>query len=72
MNDFPGHQRLGENTVDQSSVAIVFGDRQGIVQLWSAGAEAMFGWTAEEAIGKSLDMIIPEKHGRATGRAMTV
>ena len=62
MNDFPSHQRLCETIVDQSSVAIVFGDRQGVIRLWNAGAEAMFGWTAGEAVGQSMDLIIPEKH----------
>ncbi len=62
MNDFPDHQWLCQNIVDQTSVAIIFGDRQGVVRLWNAGAEAMFGWTAAEAIGQSMDMIIPEKH----------
>ena len=62
MNDFPSHQWLCETIVDQSPVAIIFGDRQGVVRLWNAGAEAMFGWTAAEALGKSMDMIIPEKH----------
>jgi len=62
MNDVLTHQSLCEGIVDQSSVAIVFGDREGIIQLWNAGAETMFGWSAGEAIGKSMDMIIPEKH----------
>jgi len=62
MNDFPSHQWLCEEIVDQSSIAIVFGDRQGVIRLWNAGAEAMFGWTAAEALGQSMDMIIPEKH----------
>jgi PAS domain S-box-containing protein len=62
MNDFPSHESLCESIVDQSPTAIVVGDREGIVRLWNAGAQAMFGWSAEEAIGKSMDMIIPEKH----------
>jgi len=62
MTDVLTHQSLCEGIVDQSSVAIVFGDREGVIQLWNAGAETMFGWTAGEAIGKSMDMIIPEKH----------
>jgi len=62
MNDSPSHQWLCETIVDQSSVAIVFGDRQGVIRLWNAGAEAMFGWTAGEAVGQSMDLIIPEKH----------
>ncbi len=62
MNDFPAHQWLCERIVEQSSIAIIVGDREGIVRLWNAGAETMFGWSSEEALGKSMDMIIPEKH----------
>ena len=62
MNDFPGHESLCESIVEQSPIAIVVGDREGIVRLWNAGAQSMFGWSAEEALGKSMDMIIPEKH----------
>jgi PAS domain S-box-containing protein len=62
MNELPTHQSLCESIVDQSPTAIVVGDREGIVRLWNAGAQTMFGWTAEEVLGKSMDMIIPEKH----------
>lgn len=62
MNNVPPRQWLCENIVEQMSIAIIFGDQDGVVRLWNAGAEAMFGWSAEEAIGKSMDMIIPEKH----------
>jgi len=62
MNDVLTHQSLCESIVEQIPLAIIFGDREGIVRLWNAGAEAMFGWSADEALGKSMDMIIPEKH----------
>ncbi len=62
MNDFPAHQWLCEKIVEQSSIAIIVGDREGIMRLWNAAAETIFGWSAEEALGKSMDMIIPEKH----------
>ncbi len=62
MNNFPAHQSLCESIVEQVSLAIIFGDRAGIVRLWNAGAEAIFGWSADEALGKSMDMIIPDKH----------
>jgi PAS domain S-box-containing protein len=62
MTDFPSHQWLCERIVEQSSIAIIVGDREGIMRLWNAGAESIFGWSAEEALGKSMDMIIPEKH----------
>ena len=41
--------------------AIVVADREGVIRFWNAGAEATFGHTAAEAMGKSLDVIIPEK-----------
>ena len=47
--------------VEGSPDAIIFGDAGGIIRLWNAGAEAMFGYRAAEAIGKSMDLIIPER-----------
>ena len=62
MNDALTHQWLCENIVEQIPLAIIFGDREGIVRLWNKGAETMFGWTADEVLGKSMEVIIPEKH----------
>jgi PAS domain S-box-containing protein len=36
-------------------------DREGIIRLWNAGAQAIFGYPADEAIGQGLDLIIPEQ-----------
>jgi PAS domain S-box-containing protein len=47
--------------IENSQDAILFADRNGIIDLWNSGAEAIFGYTKEEARGKSLDLIIPEK-----------
>lgn len=41
--------------------AFIFADREGIIRLWSPGAEAIFGYSAKDAVGKSLDIIIPER-----------
>ena len=41
--------------------AILFCDTKGNIRLWNGGAEAMFGYRAEEALGQSLDLIIPER-----------
>ena len=41
---------------------MIYGDAAGIRRLWNKGAEEIFGWTAEEALGRSMDLIIPEKH----------
>lgn len=51
------YRRIVENVPD----AVVFADREGIIRVWNGGAEAMFGFRAEEALGRSLDIIIPEK-----------
>ena len=46
--------------VDGASDAIVVADVAGTIRYWNAGAEATFGHGAAEAIGQSLDLIIPE------------
>ena len=46
--------------VTSSEDAIVSKTLDGIIQTWNRGAERIFGWTADEAIGKSITMIIPE------------
>lgn len=53
---------LCQRIVEESQVAIIFGDEKGIIRLWNSGAEAIFGYRPEEALGKSLDLIVPEKH----------
>ena len=39
---------------------IIFADAEGIITRWNPGAARMFGYTAAEAIGSSLDLIIPD------------
>jgi PAS domain S-box-containing protein len=41
--------------------AVVATDREGIIQVWNPGAERIFGHRADEALGQSLDLIIPER-----------
>ena len=53
--------RLYREIVEGSPEAIILGDAQGIIRLWNAAAAALFGFTAEEAIGQSMDIIIPER-----------
>lgn len=56
------HEWLCQRIVEDSQVAIIFADRDGIIRLWNSGAEAMFGYQAKEALGQSLDLIVPERH----------
>ena len=51
---------LSEQIVKENSDAVMFADHEGFLRLWNKGAEAMFGYSAAEAEGKSLDLIIPE------------
>ncbi len=41
--------------------AVVATDREGIIQVWNLGTERIFGRRAEEALGQSLNLIIPER-----------
>jgi PAS domain S-box-containing protein len=52
---------LSQQIVEKTQDAIIFADREGIIRLWNQGAEIMFGYSAEEAIGQSLDLIVPER-----------
>jgi len=42
--------------------AVVAADAQGKIVFWNAAAERLFGFAAAEAIGRSLDLIIPERY----------
>ncbi len=57
-------QRLGVAVLKSEAEAVIYSDREGAIRFWNAGAERIFGFTAAEAIGQSLDLIIPEKQRR--------
>src|SRR5512133_1867927 len=54
-------ERVYRQIIEGSPDAIVLGDAKGIIRLWNAGAESIFGFPAAEAIGQSMDLIIPER-----------
>jgi PAS domain S-box-containing protein len=47
--------------VEGSGDSIMVCDASGAIVYWNRASERIFGFTAEEAIGKSLDLIIPER-----------
>lgn len=52
---------LFEAIVEQIPDAVIFADRDGVIRVWNRGAEAVFGFGAHEAVGQSLDLIIPQR-----------
>jgi PAS domain S-box-containing protein len=60
--------------VAESRDAIIFADKDGLIRLWNAGAEVMFGYRAAEMEGQSLDLIIPDplraRHNEGFRRVM--
>ena len=57
-------EKLCAAIVRQCADAMIFADRDGRIRLWNDAAERLFGYTAEQAVGQSLDIVIPE-HLRA-------
>ena len=53
--------RLGDTILNTTSDAIIATDREGVIRFWNRGAARIFGFTAEQAIGASLDLVIPER-----------
>lgn len=51
---------LSAAILTSSADAILATDRDGIIRFWNPGATRIFGFTRDEAMGQSLDIIIPE------------
>lgn len=51
---------IGDAMIDAAGDGVVVSDAQGTITLWNPGAERIFGFSEDEALGKSLDIIIPE------------
>jgi len=47
--------------VERTDHAVIVADAEGTIRFWNPAAEAMFGWPRAEAVGRSLDLIVPEK-----------
>jgi PAS domain S-box-containing protein len=52
---------LFRQIVEEMPEAVIFADQQGVVRLWNRAAETLFGYSADEALGQSLDLIVPER-----------
>ncbi|MCA6110927.1 PAS domain S-box protein [Bradyrhizobium cenepequi] len=67
--------QLTERILDQAADAVIYANRSGEIVRWNRAAAALFGYSAEEASGQGLDLIIPEhlraSHWRGFNAAMT-
>ncbi|MBB3190000.1 PAS domain-containing protein [Halomonas cerina] len=65
---------LAQALIEQSPEFVIFSDDSGIIQVWNGAAERTFGFSKDEAVEKSLDIIIPESlreaHWRGFARAI--
>jgi PAS domain S-box-containing protein len=50
---------------DQAPDAVIFAGTDGVIQHWNEAATRIFGYSQEEALGQSLDLIIPERFREA-------
>jgi PAS domain S-box-containing protein len=61
---------------EQAPDAVIFAGTDGVIQAWNDAATALFGYSVEEAMGQSLDLIIPERfrdaHWKGFDRALAV
>jgi PAS domain S-box-containing protein len=61
--------------IEQAPDAVIFADQRGVIREWNPAAERIFGYSKGEAVGKSLDLIVPERfreaHWRGYDRALS-
>lgn len=66
--------KLALDIVEHAPDAILYTDRDGIIRYWNGGCERIFGFSAAEAVGRPLDIIIPEtlreRHNRGHAETM--
>jgi len=60
--DFAHHGALVSALDRNRCAAIVYADASGRIMFWNAGAEAIFGHSPAEALGRQVDLIVPEDH----------
>jgi PAS domain S-box-containing protein len=57
--------QMSKLLIEQAPDAVIFADREGVIREWNAAAERIFGHSRNEAVGHSLDIIVPERFREA-------
>lgn len=52
---------LAQRLIDGSPDAILVSDREGVTRYWNAAATRLFGFSEAEAVGASMDLIVPDR-----------
>jgi PAS domain S-box-containing protein len=64
-----------KHLVEALGDAVILADTSGAIRFWNRAAERLFGFTEAEALGKSLNLIVPERfrdrHWAGYNRTMT-
>src|SRR5881392_3710797 len=64
--------RLHADLVCSASDAIIAMDQRGDIIFWNDSAAALFGWTADEIVGRAAARLIPEDQAREQQRIARV
>lgn len=62
------HDPVDGLILEQAAEAVIYANKAGVIERWNAAAVAMFGFTASEALGQHLDLVIPEHLRKAHWR----
>lgn len=63
-------ERKFRSVIESANDSIILSDRTGTIISWNKGAERIFGFTEKEALGKNLQIIIPDKFKKAHKQGM--
>jgi len=62
------HDPIDGLILEQAAEAVIYASKDGLIERWNAAAVEMFGFTASEALGQNLDLVIPEHLRKAHWR----
>jgi PAS domain S-box-containing protein len=70
----PSYEAVCQQVFEHAGQAMLFADRGGVVRFWNQSAQDVFGYAASEAVGQTLDILIPapwrERHWEGYRQAM--